>query len=85
MTNEEKLAQIEKEIKNLEEGYAEECAELTKQKGFDEYLPKWQKKINQIADKYSRLLYPLMEEHEEVRVLVNEEAENERKKKYIKK
>ena len=59
-------------------GYAEECALLVKQKGFDEYSSKWQKKIDKIADKYSRILYPLQVEHEEIRERINEAEEEKR-------
>ena len=40
------------------------------------------KKIDKLADKYSRILYPLKSEHDELRVAIAEAEEEERKKKY---
>ena len=77
MTDEEKIALVEKEIEAIEMSYAEACVELTKEKGFDEYLPKWQKKIDKLAHKYALLLVPLKEEHDELRILINEKKEEE--------
>ena len=82
MTDEEMLAQVEKEIEEAQKGYAEECALLFKQPGFDEYAKKWQKKIDKLADKYSRILYPLQQEHEELREKINDAEEEKRKSKY---
>ena len=44
MTDKERLAEVEKEIESAQRAYAEECAELFKQKGYDSYAKKWQKK-----------------------------------------
>ena len=82
MTDEEKLERVKKEIDEAQRGYAEECALLVKQKGFDEYSRKWQKKIDKIADKYSRILYPLQVEHEEIRERINEAEEEKRKRQF---
>ena len=48
------------------------------------YCGHWhlEKKIDKLAHKYALLLVPLKEEHDELRILINEKKEEERKKKY---
>ena len=82
MTDEEKLERVNKDIDDAQRAYAEECAKLANQPGFDQYSKKWQKKIDKIADKYSRILYPLQVEHEEIRERLNDAEEENRKKQY---
>lgn len=82
MTDKERLVQVEKEIDAAEQAYAEECAELYKKKGFDSYAKKWQKKIDKLADKYSRILFPLKSEHDDLRYAIAEAEEEERKKQF---
>ena len=80
----ERIREIEYEIKKLQEAYVDEGAVLSRQRGFDVNSPKWQKKISKLADKYADLIFPLSEEHEELRGIVNAEAEAVRKSKYKK-
>jgi len=76
------IALVEEEIKSLEKGYADECVELYKQKGFDLYKPKWAKKIEKVAGKYADLIIPLKDKYNELRKQANRLEEEERKKKY---
>ena len=78
----ESLKSVESQIDEAERAYANECYELYKQKGFDEYAPKWQKKIRKIADKYATILVSLRADHDELRIEANRLEEAQRKKKY---
>ena len=78
----ERLREIEKRVEQLEEAYAEELAELSKSRGFDVYEKKWDKKMEQLAQKYADLIYPLKSEHDELRAEVNKDAEMRRKKQF---
>jgi len=78
----ERARSLEEQIDNVEHAYAQECVNLYNQKGFDEYSPKWQKKISKLAGKYAEILLPLKAEHEELVELIAIEQEEIRKKKY---
>ena len=82
MTDEERLERVKQEMDEAEKGYAEECVKLFNTKGYDEYSRKWQKKLDKIADKYSRIIYPLKEEYNELCDIINEAEEEKRKSQY---
>ena len=79
----ERVREIEIQINHIQQACAEELAELYKKDGFDEYKPKWQRKISNIAKKYANLLAPLEIEHDELRDIINKKVEEQRKKKYV--
>ncbi len=78
----ERIKEVEYQMQKLEEAYGKECAELYKQRGFDMYAPKWNKKIEKLAKKYADLLTPLKLEHDDLRIRLNTEEEIRRKAKY---
>ena len=77
-----RMEEIDNEIKELQEEFATESFMLTQQEGFDQYKPKWKKKIQQLANKYAGPLYELKEEYNEIVYYLNEQEEEKRKKKY---
>ena len=79
----ERIKEIEKEVKAIEEAYAQECFNLYLKPGFDIYNPKWKKKIDKVAQKYADYLAGLQNEHDELLQLVGNHEEEERKKKYV--
>ena len=76
------IKNLEERLKELQEGYGQECVDLYNQKDFDYDKTKWQKKVKKIAKKYAGLIVPLQKKHEELRVKYNEKEEEIRKSKY---
>lgn len=78
----ERVKEIEDQLETINNSYVADCIKLYESKGFDSYSPRWQRKMTALAKKYADLISPLKEEHDELRELINEHAENERKQKY---
>ena len=83
MTDERRLEAIEKDLERLQKAYVEDFIEVTKQKGFDEYSPKWDKKLHAVARKYAKYMVPLKDEYNEICDRLDKKAEEERKKKFV--
>ena len=82
MTDEQRLEEIEKHMERLQQAYIDDYMEVTLQKGFDEYSPKWNKKLEKVAEKYVDYMAPLTEEYNAICDKLDKLAEAERKKKY---
>lgn len=78
----EKIKELEYQINKIQDAYGKDCAQLYKQPGFDIYSAKSKKKVDELATKYAKLLYPLQKEHSVIRERLNIEEEERRKKKY---
>ena len=78
----EQIKKIEEEINNMQKAYADECCILINQPGFDMYKPKWQKKMDKIAEKYADNLVDLEDEYKDMLKELNEKLEAKRKSQY---
>lgn len=76
------IKNVEQEITNAEEAFSKECVDVYKSEGYDDSLKKWQKKIDNIASKYAKIIAPLKDKHDELREKYNTLEEENRKKKY---
>lgn len=83
MTDEERMADIEKHMERLEKAYVDDFLKVTQEKGYDEYSEKWNKKLHAVARKYARYMVPLKEEYNAICDRLDQKAEEERKKKYV--
>jgi len=73
---------IEKEIEQYQNEYAEECVKLYNTEGYDSYKPKWQKKIESLAKKYADLILPLTKRHQQICDEIEVKLEEKRKSKF---
>ena len=83
LKDEERLKELEKQIDRIIRDYAEDYLSITKQKGYDEYSRRWQKKTEKVAEKYVKFLIPLKNEYNDLCDKLDQKEEEERKKKYI--
>ncbi len=83
MTDRERLEEVEQDLNRLQKAWAQELAEMSKKRGFDMYAPKWEKKMQALANKYADLIYPLKAEQNRLADKLNDEEEAARRNKYV--
>ena len=79
---EKEIIAVKERCDNIEKAYAEECLVLSQQKGFDIYKPKWQRKLDKLAEKYAEYLVPERLKHKELLNEYEDKLEEKRKSQY---
>lgn len=78
----ERLNELKQKIDFLNEQCGAEAGKICQEKGFDYDKRKWRLKLDKLLDKYADLLYPIVEEHDQLAAKLNEEAEKAQKAKF---
>lgn len=85
MENDKKrLTEVEAELEKLYDAYAEACFNLTKERGYELYKPKYIAKAKEISDKYAKYIAPLEKEQMELMAKLEPEREKEEKAERLK-